>query len=162
NILSVQAAILLPARAVAAWLVLVAAFIGIGLVSLQGWPALLLLLAPVSGNIGFAVIGGALRQAEAARQQSQRLLTELNAAHRQRQAYTAQAERLAAAEERHRLARDLHDGTKQQAFALAAQLAAARALLPRDTPAAQAHLAEAERLSDGLRQELSGLILELR
>jgi len=70
--------------------------------------------------------------------------------------------RLAVLEERNRLARDLHDSAKQQAFAAAAQVGAARALLEGDPGAARERLAEAEELLYALRQELSGLIDELR
>lgn len=70
--------------------------------------------------------------------------------------------RLAVLEERNRLARDLHDSVKQQAFAASAQISAARALLERDPAGAAKHLAEAEELTYGLRQELANLIDELR
>jgi len=71
-------------------------------------------------------------------------------------------QRLTVMEERNRLARDLHDSAKQQAFAVAAQLGAARALLQRDPRTAETHIAEAERLAHELRQELTSLIQELR
>lgn len=71
-------------------------------------------------------------------------------------------QQLAMLEERNRLARDLHDSVKQEAFALSAQLSAARALLHRDPAAAEARLGEAENLADQIRMELSGLIQELR
>jgi NarL family two-component system sensor histidine kinase LiaS len=65
-------------------------------------------------------------------------------------------------EERNRLARDLHDSAKQQAFAASAQLGAARARFKVDPQAAEAHLAEADALVDQVRQELTHLIQELR
>jgi NarL family two-component system sensor histidine kinase LiaS len=65
-------------------------------------------------------------------------------------------------EERNRLARDLHDSAKQQAFAASAQLAAARALFRSQPAAAERHLVEAEALVDEVRQELTHLIQELR
>jgi NarL family two-component system sensor histidine kinase LiaS len=65
-------------------------------------------------------------------------------------------------EERNRLARDLHDSAKQQAFAASAQLGAARALWHQDPDAAETHLHEAELLVDQVRQELTHLIQELR
>jgi len=71
-------------------------------------------------------------------------------------------QQLAMLEERNRLARDLHDTVKQEAFALSAQLSAARALLHRDGDAAESRLVEAETLADQIRRELSGLIQELR
>jgi two-component system, NarL family, sensor histidine kinase LiaS len=69
---------------------------------------------------------------------------------------------LAALEERNRLARDLHDSVKQQVFASAMQLGAARALLDRDPQGVRGHLEEAERLSRQAQQELTSLIKELR
>jgi NarL family two-component system sensor histidine kinase LiaS len=68
---------------------------------------------------------------------------------------------LAAIEERNRLARDLHDSIKQQAFAISAQINAARSMLEHDPSAARARLEEAEGLSNQLRQELSTLVREL-
>lgn len=90
------------------------------------------------------------------------LAQRLNDMARQLQALLTAQQALAVAEERNRLALDLHDSVKQQAFAASAQLAAARALLASQPAAAEARLAEAEALLDGLRQELAHLILELR
>jgi NarL family two-component system sensor histidine kinase LiaS len=69
---------------------------------------------------------------------------------------------LVVVQERNRLARELHDSAKQQAFAVAAQISAARTLLKRDPQAAEIHIEEAERLTFQLRQELTSLIQELR
>ena len=69
---------------------------------------------------------------------------------------------LAVVEERNRLARDLHDSAKQQAFAAAAQISAARKLMNTDPQAAETHIQEAERLTLTLRQELTSLIQQLR
>jgi NarL family two-component system sensor histidine kinase LiaS len=69
---------------------------------------------------------------------------------------------LAVVDERNRLARDLHDSVKQQAFAAAAQASAARKLLKENPEAAQTHIKETEQLILGLRQELTNLIQELR
>lgn len=69
---------------------------------------------------------------------------------------------IAVLEERNRLARDLHDSVKQQAFAASAQLGAVSALLEHDAQGAKAHLAEAERLVDQVRRELTDLIHQLR
>lgn len=65
-------------------------------------------------------------------------------------------------EERNRLARDLHDSVKQEAFAASAQLGAARAVFERDPEKAKQHLLEAEQLISKVRQELTDLIQELR
>lgn len=65
-------------------------------------------------------------------------------------------------EERNRLARDLHDSVKQQAFAASAQLGAAKARLQDKPETAFDHLVEAELLVGKVRQELTELIQELR
>lgn len=68
---------------------------------------------------------------------------------------------LATVAERQRLARDLHDTVKQQAFALNLQLAALRRQLVAD-PAAAERVAQAERLSQQMQQELAQILDELR
>jgi len=69
---------------------------------------------------------------------------------------------LATMEERNRLARELHDSVKQQVFAAAMQVGAARALVEHNPEAAQTSLTEAETLVHQAQQELTTLIRELR
>jgi NarL family two-component system sensor histidine kinase LiaS len=69
---------------------------------------------------------------------------------------------LASLEERNRLARDLHDSVKQQVFATAMQVGAARELLPGNPSQAGERLAEAEQLALQAQHELNALIRELR
>jgi NarL family two-component system sensor histidine kinase LiaS len=69
---------------------------------------------------------------------------------------------LAVVEERNRLARDLHDSVKQQVFANALLVRAARKTLVRDPTRAQTHLAEAEELAVETQQALIDLIQALR
>jgi signal transduction histidine kinase len=67
---------------------------------------------------------------------------------------------LATLAERQRLARDLHDTVKQKAFALNLQLAGARRQLG-EHPASE-RIAQAERLSQQIQQELTHILDELR
>jgi signal transduction histidine kinase len=69
---------------------------------------------------------------------------------------------LSVLEERSRLARDLHDSVKQQAFAASAQIGAAKAHFDQNPEKAISHLVEAEALVTKVRQELTDLIQELR
>lgn len=69
---------------------------------------------------------------------------------------------MAVAEERNRLARDLHDSAKQQALAASFQIGTALTLFNREPQNAKEHLKEAEHLVDSVREELTDLILELR
>ena len=69
---------------------------------------------------------------------------------------------LAQIEERNRMARDLHDSVKQQAFAASAQISAARKLLSENPNKAIENIEAAERLTNTLRKELTNLIQEMR
>jgi len=64
-------------------------------------------------------------------------------------------------EERHRLARDLHDSVKQQLFVVTMLLGTAREQAS-PTPEVEQTLAEAERLAAHAQQELTALIRALR
>jgi signal transduction histidine kinase len=71
-------------------------------------------------------------------------------------------EHLSAVEERQRLARDLHDAVKQQLFAVAMQVGAARELGARDPVAAIACFNVIEQGIVSALKELTGLIQQLR
>ncbi len=75
--------------------------------------------------------------------------------------FVAQQE-LAVVEERQRLARDLHDAVKQQVFASAMLVAAARDQLQSDPQQAEATLAAVERINHQAQRELASIIHELR
>lgn len=90
------------------------------------------------------------------------LAVRLNQMSEQLQAQLETRRELASLEERNRLARDLHDSVKQQFFATAMQIGAARAMLSTDQTAAMTHIQEAERLVQQAQQELTALIRELR
>ena len=74
-----------------------------------------------------------MRQAEA-REQAQTLLTELEAANRQLSEYAAQVEDLTLANERQRMARELHDTLSQGLAGLILQLEAVDAHLTKERP----------------------------
>jgi NarL family two-component system sensor histidine kinase LiaS len=69
---------------------------------------------------------------------------------------------IATLEERHRIQRDLHDGVKQDLFAAAMHLAAARASVDGRTSAAIEHLDHAQRSAQRAHQELTAIIDQLR
>ncbi len=71
-------------------------------------------------------------------------------------------QQLASLEERQRVARDLHDSVKQQAFALTLLIGAAQLRLPGDPAAAQGQLCKASDLADQIRQELTAILQQLR
>jgi NarL family two-component system sensor histidine kinase LiaS len=72
-----------------------------------------------------------------------------------------QTKDLAVMEERKRLARDLHDSAKQEAFAALAQLGTARGILNGNGNSVTLHLDEAENLVSDVIQELTFLVQEI-
>ena len=73
-----------------------------------------------------------------------------------------QAQMLAALEERHRLARDLHDGVKQHLFGVNLATATALNLLDADPEAAHTKLQEIRELGRQAQAEMVALLNELR
>jgi len=90
------------------------------------------------------------------------LARQLNRMAEQLQSVLEVREHLASLEERNRLARELHDSVKQQVFATAMQVAAARALMSQDPEAAARNLARAESLVLQAQQELNDMLRQLR
>jgi len=89
------------------------------------------------------------------------LARDLNSMADQLQNLITTRQELAVVEERHRLARDLHDSIKQQMFVITLLVGAAREMVA-DHPQAAQTLNEAVRLTGQAQQELTALIHELR
>jgi signal transduction histidine kinase len=81
-------------------------------------------------------------------QREQQLRRDLATAHEQLRHYAAQAERLATAQERNRVARDIHDGLGHSLTVVQMQVKAARAVLPADPAKADDVLAKAQQQSE--------------
>jgi signal transduction histidine kinase len=161
--LSLQAFYFLARRTAFWWLGIFTATMTIGLVVNFGWTESLYYVPPYfvgSLALGLYILG--IRRAEAARAESQALLAELQAAHRQLQAYAVQVEELAAAEERNRLARELHDSVTQTIFSLTLTAQAARMLLDQDVSRAAAQLDRVQELAQDALAEMRSLIRQLR
>ncbi len=89
------------------------------------------------------------------------LARDLNSMADQLQTLLTTRQELAVVEERHRLARDLHDSIKQQMFVITLLIGAAKEMVT-DHPQAAQTLGEAVRLTGQAQQELTALIHELR
>ena len=92
----------------------------------------------------------------------QRARTELARAHEQLREYALQAERLAATQERNRVARDIHDGLGHALTVVQMQVKAARAVLGVDAAKADAVLAKAQRQAEGALAEIRRSVAALR
>ncbi len=130
------------------------------------WPDWQLgLLNGLGATCGYFFIGSAAnaqRRAELASVESQRLLGELQAAHLQLQTYAAHAEALAVAEERNRLAREMHDTLGHRLTVAAVQLEGAQKLVARDPAKAETMVATVrEQVVEGLT-ELRQTVAALR
>lgn len=108
-----------------------------------------------SGYLLLGVIVNALSQARLVQQQNIRLLAELQAKNRQLEDYARQVETLAAAEERNRLAREVHDTLGHRLTASAVQLEAIQRLAASD-PGRVAEMAGA------VRQQVREALQDLR
>lgn len=90
------------------------------------------------------------------------LTQDLNRMAQQIETLLATRQQLAQLEERQRVARDLHDSVKQQAFALTLLIGAAQSRLLGDPALAQGQLQKASELADQIRQELTAILQQLR
>ena len=117
----------------------------------------------LAGLFLIASFSNMMMRANEARLQSDRLLDELQGAHRQLQEYAGQAEELATAKERNRLARELHDSVAQTLYGLTLQAeAASRKLNAGQTDEVSDYLHEIRDSSQQTLKETRLLIFELR
>ncbi len=130
--LSAQAAAYFPWGTSLVWVGIFSLFTAALMVLRGGLETLPILPIYAGGYFFFAAFAHQTRRAEAARRESQRLLSELQEAHRQLQMYAAQAEELAVAKERNRLAREMHDTLGHRLTVAAVQLEGAERLISRD------------------------------
>jgi signal transduction histidine kinase len=104
-----------------------------------------------------------VREAIAARDESQKQKAELQAAHQQLQAYTEQAEELAVLEERNRLARELHDSITQSLHSATLMAEAGQRLASSgDIELVRGYLIRLGEISQQALREMRLLVYELR
>lgn len=117
----------------------------------------MLLMAPlyIAGYFFFAAFATQTALANAAQAESQRLLGELQEAHARLQAYAAQTEALAVAEERNRMAREMHDTLGHRLTVAAVQLQAIERLVGADP-------GRAGQMAAAARDEVRAALAELR
>jgi len=146
-------------------LVLIAAFaalIGLRLrVELGLGEAIALTAVYTSVNLVLASYALTARRATEARVRNEVLAADLREANQRLADSARQAERLAAARERQRLARDLHDSVTQTLFSMTLAARSAALLLQRQPEALGAQLDQVEQLAASARAELVALGAEL-
>jgi signal transduction histidine kinase len=150
-------------RVVIAWMILFAALLSATLVLGMGWAAGLALALMILSGCAFLVSYDLLSaQTQADEVESQLLLAELQQAHQKLQEHAAQAQELAAARERNRLARELHDSVSQVIFSVTLTAQAARLLLERDPVRVPEQLDRLEEMTGSALGQLRSLIAQLR
>lgn len=153
-VLSAQTMLFLPLRLALVWIILffvVTYTVKVWVCDCQA----LDVLTYLGGYTFFGAFGGALRSANEARQKSDHLLAELQEAHEQLQHFTKQAQHLAAAEERNRLAREMHDSLGHSLTVAVVQLEGAQRLIP-------THPERAGQMIGTMREQLKEALAELR
>jgi signal transduction histidine kinase len=116
-------------------------------------------------SAGNALIGSyalAIRRAQAARSANQGLAGELEKANAELQAHASHLEQLAAARERHHLARELHDSVTQTVFSLNLASQSALLQLEREPERVAGQLDHVTRLAQDTLAQMQRLIAELR
>jgi len=116
----------------------------------------------IMGVLVLGFYGRAARRAEDARAKSEALLAQLGEANRELQRLAAQAERTAAAEERERLARELHDAATQTVFSINLTAEAARLALANAPERLPGLLDRIQESSTDALAEMRSLVSDLR
>jgi signal transduction histidine kinase len=123
----------------------------------------LAMLLPYGGGFAFfAAVSLALIQQQKDRQRAEQLLGELEEAHEQLQATARQIEALAVAEERNRLAREIHDSLGHYLTAMTMQLQAAGKLVAKQPERAAETIAKAEEMARESLAEVRRSVAALR
>ena len=162
-VLSAEATTLLHSRGGYYWILLFSLITIFFIFLIEGSQAALY-SAPIyiGGYLFFGVFAASTARAEAAQKESQTLLQELREAHEKLQVYAAQAEELAVAEERNRLAREMHDTLGHRLTVAIVQLEGAKRLI-KENPDKAEHMVDTvhKQMREGL-SELRSAVATLR
>lgn len=167
------AIILLPAcayvvrhyRPVVAWAWIAVFIIAMSVMMIWGQgfvDALQFIFIYVAGYLLIGSYAQLLQQTEAAREESDRLLQQLQQSNAQLEEYIAQVEELTAIKERNRLARELHDAVTQSIFSMTLITRSALILQERDPGQVKGKLLQLQELAQDALQEMRDLIYQLR
>ncbi|GMV34409.1 MAG: histidine kinase dimerization/phosphoacceptor domain-containing protein [Anaerolineales bacterium] len=161
--LGLQAARAFSRRTAAVWMTALILLLSVTLIVGMGWlggtALILLYLAVGAFLISYDFLFAQTQSDEA---ESLRLLADLQSAHAKLQEHAAQAEELAAARERNRLARELHDSVSQAVFSITLTSQSARLLLERDPARVPEQLDRLQKMTEDSLSQLRSLIAQLR
>lgn len=162
-ILGIQLRYLPSVRAAWAWTAAFSVALVVTMIATMGLlPGLGFSLLAIAVTVFFVSYDLHYEQAQSAKQESQRLLEELQAAHLKLKDYTAQAEELAAAQERERLVRELHDSVSQTIFSISLTTESTRLLMAKDPVRVPDGLERLQELTGGALAQMRALISQWR
>ena len=162
-ILSAESTALDPSKKGYLWILLFALITAGAFLLLHGVQSSLYSIPIYAGGyFFFGAFSAAAVRAEAARAESQILLEDLTKAHLKLQTYSAQAEELAVAEERNRLAREMHDTLGHRLTVSIVQLEGAERLVDEEPQRAQEMLATVKEQMRAALSELRQAVATLR
>jgi signal transduction histidine kinase len=161
--LSIVATRELQGRWEIAWLATLCVMVVFGLILAFGAVGEILSYTPayVAACLLLGLYGRAVKRLEMGRARSDQLRSELEAANRRLRALAQTAEENAAAQERARLSRELHDAATQTVFSMNLTAEAARMALQTDPARVDGLLARLQELAAGALAELRSLVHEL-
>lgn len=155
-VLSSKAMMMVPAREGLLWIAAFAVITYIFLTIVLGpLPGFVTLLPYLGGYVFFGAFGKNAQDADTARSEAQRLLSELQVAHAQLRETSAQVERLAVVDERNRLSRELHDSLGHRLTVAVVQLEGAQRLASTDPE-------RAGRMVGTVREQMKEALADLR
>jgi signal transduction histidine kinase len=114
------------------------------------------------GMLWSAAMGGLVKGVEASRARARQLLADLEQSHQELQKYAAQVEELAAAEERNRVARDIHDSVGHSLAVVNVQLEKALVFHQRDPDVAEQAMKDARRAAKEALGDVRASVRTLR
>ena len=145
------------------WTILFVVLLGITLIpNMPVFEGLALFLLNVATGLFMISYDFLYLRMQADQVESQRLLADLQSAHQNLQEQAAQMDELAAARERNRLARELHDSVSQVIFSIALTSQATRLLLQRDPARVPTQIEHLQEMTSSALNQLRSLIAELR
>jgi signal transduction histidine kinase len=140
--------VILPRRGVLLVCALVAASFGVSVGLQSGWANVAQALMQYLAGIAFVAVFMQIAVSEQkARAEVERLVGELSEANRRLREYAAQAEELATAKERNRMAREIHDSLGHYLTVINVQIEAARAVIESDQTRARDAMDKAQSLT---------------
>ena len=156
--LSFQAVCFFPGRSGFIWIgVFGLAMMGMFLFGMEWQAGVTMVLAGGGANVLMGSFAHLIARTEGRRQENQNLFADLQDAYHRLKDSTAQAEALAAAEERHRLMRELHDSLTQTLFSMNLAVQAAQLSTQEAPSTVDEHLARLQVLSRSAASEVQAL-----